>query len=532
MIVDTNTLLESVDETFEYCILGGGVAGITLATELLKSEKDICIIEGGDETFTMDSQSLYEPAAAPLNYEDPTYDRLRFLGGSSNHWENNTSPLNATDFEEKEWVKNSGWPISYEQIEPYYLKAAEYCGTGSDGYKTQYWADKFQQTDPMQNSSKITTNIVKGATPPTRFFNKYGDMLKTQKNVTVFKNANLVDIEFDQTSEEIKQITFSNFNKVLHTINAKVFILCLGGIENARYMLIFNQKYQNALGNKGDNVGRYFMDHPVLRAAKLYPNDKDKFSIYTMRKHIDTKMVSGFIEVDESAIRKHKINNVRIPLFERNNFIISEGIESFHVLSSALDNDHLPDYFGQHLINILSDIDMVSEAIARKTFDSKLFDHADDFGGYDLPIMIEQTPHRDNRVYLGEAVDKLGIQKILIDWQLHQDDIENMWKALELIGAELGKLGLGRLKVMKEYEERLVSEKMYFSHHHMGTTRMADNVDKGVVDANLKVFGTKNLYISGSSVFPTGSHLPPTLTIAALTVRLAEHLTDHTKELS
>jgi hypothetical protein len=297
-------------------------------------------------------------------------------------------------------------------------------------------------------------------------------------------------------------------------------------------MLIFNQKYQNALGNKGDNVGRYFMDHPVLRAAKLYPNDKDDFSIYTMRKNIDTKMVSGFIEVDESAIRKHKVNNVRIPLFEKNNFVISEGIESYHVISNALSNDHLPDYFGQHLINILSDIDMVSEAISRKKFDSTLFDHADEFGGYDLPIMIEQTPHRDNRIYLGDSVDKLGIQKILIDWKLHQNDIDNMWKALEIIGAELGKLNLGRLKIMKEYEARLVSEKMYFSHHHMGTTRMADNVDKGVVDADLKVFGTSNLYIAGSSVFPTGSHLPPTLTIAALAVRLAEHLTEQTKVIS
>ncbi|MEI8648937.1 GMC family oxidoreductase [Paraglaciecola sp. Hal342] len=102
--------------------------------------------------------------------------------------------------------------------------------------------------------------------------------------------------------------------------------------------------------------------------------------------------------------------------------------------------------------------------------------------------------------------------------------LSRMWGALEVMGKELGRLNLGRLKVMREYEERLRTDKLFFSHHHMGTTRMAINEDSGVVDRNLKVFNTNNFYIAGSSVFPTGSHVPPTLTIAALTIRLAEHL--------
>lgn len=524
MIIDANTLSESTKHVYDYCILGGGVAGITLANELLASGKRVCIVEGGDETFTMDSQNLYSPAVQPTEYEDPTYDRLRFLGGSSNHWENSTSEFHPSDFKTKDWIAHSGWPISFDDVKPFYSRAALYCGTGSDGYNTAHWSKHFGKTDIFESSQKINANIVKAAIPPVHFFSKYGMPLKESQNVTIFKNANLVDLNFNAQTLTVESIDFSNYSDVKHTVAADTFILCLGGIENARYMLIFNEKYKDALGNKSKNVGHYFMDHPVLRAAKLYPKKKDDFALFTMREHIDERFINGFIEMNESTLSQEEISNIRVPLFEKSNFIISEGIESFHVLGSAIEQEAIPDYFGQHMMNVLGDIDMVAEAVSRKTFSNKLFDYADDFGGYDLAIMIEQTPKYDNKVFLSDKVDKLGLKKIKIDWTLHDDDINRMWKALDVMAKEIGRLNVGRLKVMKEYEERLRREKLFFSHHHMGTTRMADSVQSGVVDRNLKVFNTSNLYIAGSSVFPTGSHVPPTLTITALTIKLAEHL--------
>ena len=89
---------------------------------------------------------------------------------------------------------------------------------------------------------------------------------------------------------------------------------------------------------------------------------------------------------------------------------------------------------------------------------------------------------------------------------------------------ELGRLNLGRLKLLKERGERLWGDQLSFGNHHMGTTRMSSSEKTGVVDKNLKVFGGQNLYIGGCSVFPTGGHVPPTLTLVALAIRLAEHL--------
>ncbi len=137
---------------------------------------------------------------------------------------------------------------------------------------------------------------------------------------------------------------------------------------------------------------------------------------------------------------------------------------------------------------------------------------------------MEQTPSRNNRVRLGQAKDRLGLRKVLVDWTLEQHDIDMMWAGLLLLGKEFGVHSLGRLRLLKEQSERMFADQMGFGHHHMGTTRMASDERTGVVDRNQLVFGTTNLYVAGSSVFTTGSHVPPTLTIVALSLRLADHL--------
>ena len=145
-------------------------------------------------------------------------------------------------------------------------------------------------------------------------------------------------------------------------------------------------------------------------------------------------------------------------------------------------------------------------------------------GGFQLPMMMEQTPSRTNRVKIGSTKDKFGVPRTLIDWQLTDIDKEMVWKSLDIVSHELAERSLGRMQLLKERSPRLWTNQLGFSDHHMGTTRMAKSPDSGVVDANARVFGTKNLFMAGSSVFSTGSHVPPTLTIVALSVRLANHL--------
>jgi choline dehydrogenase-like flavoprotein len=310
--------------------------------------------------------------------------------------------------------------------------------------------------------------------------------------------------------------------------------MCFGGIENARILLEFNRKYDNKLGNQYDNVGRYFMEHPGIRATYFFPLNGNmnapERSLYHGIK-LDKRMVMGYLKLSEKAQREHGVFNLRMPLEKANRYRLSDGIASYHELADALGQGELPDQFGTHLSNVLGEIDMVAEAVSRKAFKKPLFDSANDITGYLMPTMVEQSPERNNRVKLGTEIDPHGLRRIEIDWRFSVDDQAKCWRILELAAQEVGALSIGRMRLLREYETRVFGDQLGFGQHHMGTTRMHDSETKGVVDKNSRVFGARNLYIGGSSVFTTGGHVPPTLTIVALAIRLAKYISQEYAQL-
>ena len=523
MIIDVNSHDKSMALQTDVCILGAGVAGIVLARELLPHFNKITLIESGDTNYSAETQSLYSPEIQPSLYPDPTISRLRMLGGSSNHWENGTEPLDPIDFEKREWIDNSGWPIKHSDVASYYDKAATYCGVGDDGYKVSDWTKRLNKKDLFADSTLVESSIVKNGIPPTRFFEKYGSELAGNDNLTIYKNANVTDLHYEPDSLKVKTITFESFKKIKHRISANIFILCFGGIENARVMLEFNAKYNDALGNKNDNVGRYFMDHPTIRAAHLYPFDKESFDFYKGQA-FDGKGVVGNVQLSKDSLVKNKTLNLRMSFYDQSRLTLSHGVSSLHILSESAKDFELADNFGTHLTNIIKDLDTVTDTISRKSFDVPLFDDSDEFGGFQVNAMMEQTPSRNNRIKLGTEKDVFGLRKIIIDWQVTQKDKDMAWKSLEVLAQGVGAEALGRVRLLKERDSRIWESQLGFGHHHIGTTRMGLSQKDGVVDSNQKVFGSDNFYISGSSVFSTGGHVPPTLTIVALSIRLADHI--------
>ena len=521
MLIDGRQLTSSQTINTELCILGGGPAGITLANELKSAFDNIVLLEAGGEQYETEIQALYEADSFPEFYPDPKVSRLRFLGGASNHWANNTSPFSKIDFEVREWVANSGWPVSYDEFHPYYEKAAQYCQTGNDGYDTHDWMPKLQLGSLVKEAKFSRLAIAKASLPPTRFYISHGQPLVESSNVSIYKYASLVDIEFDEIQKRIISATFTSYTGVQHKVIADKFVMNLGGLENARMLLYFNQKYNNKLGNHNDNVGRYFMDHPTMNAAHLISDEK---ALNSMSILDQSRYIVSFFELQQQTLKDNETINLRMPVVGASEYQLSDGISSFHILKNAFSHGELPDQFFTHIGNLVFDADMVIEAIARKEFDTKLFDSAQDRVGFQIPMMVEQLPERDNRIYLSSQKDRLGIPKLSIEWKVSQANKDMMWKSLELFARDMGIMSLGRLRLLRERSSRLFGDQMGFGHHHMGTTRMSENEAHGVVDKNCQVFGVDNLFIAGSSVFPTGSHVPPTLTITALAVRLADYL--------
>jgi len=521
MLTDSRTIEGPANLTADICIMGAGVAGITLANELKDKYDNIILLDAGGEHYEESIQEFYDAHTVSPFYPNPKDSRLRFLGGASNHWANNTSPFSPIDFEKRSWVPNSGWPIGYNDLAPFYVKAAMYCQTESDSYNPDYWLPKLQKQTLLTGANYSELAIAKASVPPTRFFHVHGNALVKSSKVHIYSYASVTDLTFNPNDQSVKKIKFSSYNRLEHSIQADKFVMAFGGLENARMLLYFNNKYNNQLGNKFDNVGRYFMDHPTLNAAQIFSKSDQLNNMSTMDKQ---RFIVAFFQLTESTLRENETTNLRMPVVAANEYQMSDGISSFHILKQAIAEREVPEQFGKHLSNFVSDIDMVMEAVARKQFDTTLFDDATAISGFQIPMMIEQTPHRSNRIYLSKRKDKLGIPKLNIEWELKQSDRDYLWRTLELFGRDLGALSLGRLRLLKERSSRLFGDQMGFGHHHMGTTRMSDSPETGVVDSHQKIFGTNNFYVAGCSVFPTGSHIPPTLTIAATTIRLAQHL--------
>jgi choline dehydrogenase-like flavoprotein len=151
--------------------------------------------------------------------------------------------------------------------------------------------------------------------------------------------------------------------------------------------------------------------------------------------------------------------------------------------------------------------------------------------GGDLPVdnllvtaRFEQVPNPDSRVTLSDEPDDLGVPRAVLDWRLTDADRHNVRRAMEVLGAEIGRAGVGRLRIMFEEEGSDWPQDLVGGYHLMGTTRMHADPTQGVVDADCRVHGTSNVFVAGSSVFPTGGSGNPTMLIVALALRLADHL--------
>jgi len=113
-----------------------------------------------------------------------------------------------------------------------------------------------------------------------------------------------------------------------------------------------------------------------------------------------------------------------------------------------------------------------------------------------------------------------------LDWRLTELDKRSMRTFYQLLGREMGRTGTGRVQIRDWLlsDDRTWPSFISGGWHHMGTTRMSADPKQGVVDANCRVHGLANLYIAGAAVYPTAGAVNPTLTLVALSLRLADHL--------
>jgi choline dehydrogenase-like flavoprotein len=536
MILDAKELASNTSLTTQVCIVGGGVAGITLALELAKSKIKVMLLESGGLEFDSQTQSLYRGKNIGKKYYTLDTSRIRFFGGTSNHWGGNCRELEEIDFKKRDWIEHSGWPITKNELGTYYKRAKHYCQLNPHkGFQANDWESSELVTPTTSSDAKI--NITQFA--PSTFGNEkfialsFGDaylaQIKNSPYITLVLHANVTKIVKPDTKNTIDHVNIKRFDGTSIKIKAQHFTLAAGGIENARLLLVSKHQDDNGLGNQHDLVGRYFMEHIGINLGVMVPSKKnmanyDMLEVPNRRvlpkaqKHERTK---AFITLSERTLTAAKMLNTSVTI-SREHLPASHKSRAYRSLRTLIENAKHGEFSNnirQHLRNVLTGLDDVAHGVKWK-----LFHLNDPVELYRIHLQAEQAPNPHSRVTLSNEKDKLGIPQVNLNWQLTEQDLDTVRKTALEMAIEMGKSGLGRVIIDIPESNKELYKQIKGDWHHMGTTRMHESEKQGVVDPNCKVHGIDNLFIAGSSVFPTGGHSVPTFTITALSIRLADHI--------
>lgn len=520
MFIDARRLPGGTEVETEICIIGAGAAGITLARELSGQAFRVCLLESGGFRMRRETQRLYEGEAVGIPY-DLESTRSRYFGGSTNCWAGFNRPLEAHHFETRDWVPGSGWPITRKDIEPYYLRAHEMSGIKPDGYDPDAGLAALKEPDlrplPLANT-RLLTRICQLTTSRRRFGKIYRDELGGAPNVTIYLNANAVALESSSDGNRMDSVQVATLAGNRLRVRARFFVLATGGIENARLLLVSNAGEAGGIGNRYDVVGRYFMETPRMVAADVRLSSQAERAMrgYVPRYAMLRLPVAAEISV-RPAIQQAEGLLEASAFFE----LVLKGEEAesttaFKKVFWDLWRGALPQHPGKQIASVLSSpFDVAAFGLGVLTCARPFIQ------SWRIQLISEQCPNPHSRVMLSHERDRLGVNRVRLDWRLTELDRQSANRTSAILCEDLQRAGVLSVKRKSALGDH---EPPYWNWHHLGTTRMCDDPKHGVVDRNCRVHGIGNLFIAGSSVFTTGGHQTPTLTIIALAIRLADQL--------
>ena len=489
MFLDAHTLKETTLEA-DICIAGGGAAGMTLALDLRESGLSVILLESGGFRREAATQRLSDGRMIGINTWNMRSMRIRALGGATGHWEGWCRPLMPQDFETRDYIPHSGWPIAYTDLLPWYARACETLEIGP--FLWDAVARAKAMGTPVLPTGEAIDHRYYQYSPPTRFARVYGGQLEKAANVRVVAHANVADIRLEQGGGRVESLTCRTLAKTEFSVLANRYVLALGGIENPRVLLAARSQQPEGVANASDAVGRYFMEHPH------YYGSIGVVHLPELDKRFYTRMPSDLKRGNGTPVRVMGAFGLAAEISRRERLLNFSA--AFHPVK----------------------VDGETSALLPDTMQALLTRGNGAFQTAQLAIRAEQSPVAESRVSLSTDVDPLGMPRATLDWRIAPEDDVQMRRALVLLARELGASGIARAFIPGDSSR--FRWRPSPGGHHIGTTRMGTDPSASVVNADCRTHQVENLYIAGSSVFPTGGEANPTLTIVALAHRLADTL--------
>lgn len=489
-------------ECYDICIIGSGIGGGTLAKKLAEQGKSFLIVEAGGFSGNSDNVT-YENVGRDFGVRTTTTIQI---GGTSNLWHGVLSPLDKVDFEERDWIPHSGWPITLEDLCPFYEQAAEILGVEKFTYFEQEnlpQALKSQLDDLPFNREMLENKLFQQPISTHNFKDTIKSICDNSPDYHCLYNVTALELIHREGKVEKLIVGLADGSR--SEIEAKAFIIAAGALQTPR--LLLNSNFTNS------NIGKYLMDHPMGNLCQIGFKQRKSYPIYSDTKYSSKMKIKTGLELKPSLQAEMKLPNHNFYL--RPSFIKGIDDKSEKVKLSLLAFKDKKVSFAD-LWNVITHPNVIRQILAYKFSLNVVYKYSDLF------FVTEQIPNPESNITLSDKKDKWGYPISRVNWQVTEKDIQTMKVWFKMILTEL---------FPEEYYNFTHTlddfnwEDIYTSAiHHVGTARMGKNAAEGVIDKDLKVFGTDNLYICDGSIFTTAGNVNNGLTICAFACRLVEYL--------
>jgi choline dehydrogenase-like flavoprotein len=536
----------------EVVVVGSGPMGIVVACELADADHRVLLLESGGVRFDPRAQGLSEQAGNDPWHVPSALAVRRQIGGTSATWGGRCVPFDRLDFEPRPVVPGALWPVEYDEMARYLARACEWCRCGRPVFNALELPELAGRSMiPGFHDGDVLTTSLERWSLPTRFGRVYRKRLKRTGNLELITGLTCTHIACDRTTGHVDHLVLRSLAGRRATARARFYVLATGGLEATRLLMASNDVHPHGIGNGSGHLGRWYMAHVEARVAKVHLQTPPESTIHDHERDADGVYVRRRFTFSPELQRRERLPNAAIwfvnpPMGDPvhgsgilsgvyltlvspvGRFMLTEAIRQAGTKTSG------PVRKRDHLRNIVRDLGPAARFAAGFSYRRFLkpgrkapgFFIRSAANVYPLDYHGEHLPSAESRVMLTSERDALGVPRLRTEMRFSEQDVASVERAMRELDASLRDAGVGHLEYLFDDIGAGVRECLVRSSgfHQTGTTRMAANRDGGVVDANLAVFDTENLFVASTSTFPTSSQANPTLTGIAFALRLAEHL--------